>query len=145
AEQRHNSELAEELIARVRIYYDGQRLARWDAPASLSVAVSPGAARVKLSRYHRDDADRYALVEPRDLGVSPVGALALPRGSVVLEPSVPGRAPVFYPVLLGRGEQRELALEIPPASAIPPGFVFIAAGEFLFGSADEESIRRKFF
>lgn len=145
AEQRHRPELAEELIARVRLYDDGERLPRWDAPASLSLAAIPEAVGVTLSRYQRDDASRHVLVEPRQLGATPVSALELPRGSYLLEIAIAGREPIFYPLLLGRGERREVALDIPPASAIPPGFVFIAAGEFLFGSADEDTIRRKFF
>ncbi|WP_434421270.1 nSTAND1 domain-containing NTPase [Nannocystis pusilla] len=145
AEERYRPELAEELIARVKLYDDGSRQARWSAPASLSVAVAPDAASVKIARYERDDAHRYVLVDPRELGPAPVAPLELAPGSYLLEIAVDGREPIFYPVLLKRAEQRRLALDLPPAAAIPAGFAFVAAGASLFGSADEDTIRRKFF
>ncbi|MDC0671274.1 nSTAND1 domain-containing NTPase [Nannocystis radixulma] len=145
AEERHEPELAEELIARLKLYDDGSRQARWSAPASLSVAITPDDASVKLSRYERDDAHRWVLVDPHELGSAPVAPLELAAGSYLLEIAIADREPIFYPVLLRRAEERRLLLDIPQASSIPAGFAFVAAGASQFGSADEDTIRRKFF
>jgi formylglycine-generating enzyme required for sulfatase activity len=54
-----------------------------------------------------------------------------------------GRAPVRYPVRLRRDERLKLDVELPSAQVAPPGFVYVPAGRFLFGSGDE-GLRRGF-
>ena len=145
AERRFKPELAEEMIERLKVYDEGVQSGRWNAPALLSVDTEPAATRVKISRYVTDENQRHVLTDTRDLGPAPIRDLAVDRGSYLLELEFDGRDPVPYPVQLGRGEQRTVSLKLPPRSAIPEGFVFIAAGTSLFGSDDEEMLRRKFF
>ncbi len=129
----------EELVARLAAYdASGERRRRWEAPARLSVEAVPAGARVRLLEAGP------APGEGRVLGEAPLGPVALPAGSHVLLLEAPGRAPVRAPVLLRAGEALALALELPPARAVPEGFVLVPPGRFLQGSA-EEALRRTFF
>ncbi len=51
---------------------------------------------------------------------------------------VPGLAHVVYPFEIRRGERTVADLVLPPASAVPKGFVYVPAGTFWFGDADEQ-------
>src|SRR5205807_587205 len=55
-----------------------------------------------------------------------------------------GRADVRYPVLLARGETLRLDVALPVAGAVPAGYAYVPPGRFLFGSADDEDLRRSF-
>jgi formylglycine-generating enzyme required for sulfatase activity len=57
---------------------------------------------------------------------------------VTLQP--PGGSPIRQAVLLARGERHEVDLVAP--AAVPDGFIYIPPGRFLFGSADDEIVRR---
>ncbi len=68
---------------------------------------------------------------------------ALGPGSYLALASAPGRAPVRSPFVIEPLRDRyELALTLPPAEAVPAGFVYVDTGEFLFGSRDDETMRR---
>jgi formylglycine-generating enzyme required for sulfatase activity len=62
----------------------------------------------------------------------------LPPGSYRLIFRGPGLAEVNYPFEARRGQRIDLDVTVPPASSIPQGFVYVPAGEFLFGDADEQ-------
>jgi formylglycine-generating enzyme required for sulfatase activity len=57
----------------------------------------------------------------------------------------PGRAPLRYPVLVGRGEHVTLRAELPTSKEIPDGFVYIPSGSFMFGNASSDDLARKVF
>jgi serine/threonine protein kinase/formylglycine-generating enzyme required for sulfatase activity len=129
----------DELLARLAAYdASGERRERLMAPAALSLAVRPEGARVRLL-----DGSRSA-APPRELGPGPVHEVKLPAGSYVVLVEAEGRAPVRAPVLLRAGERLRLELEPPRASSVPQGFVYIPAGRFLLGSADDEQVRQLF-
>ena len=44
---------------------------------------------------------------------------------------------MVHPFEIESGEQREVDLRLPPSPAVPDGFVYVPAGEFWFGDADE--------
>ena len=46
--------------------------------------------------------------------------------------------------LVGRGEKLELEVTLPPADSVPPGYVYIPAGRFLFGTATDDTLRQSF-
>jgi serine/threonine protein kinase/formylglycine-generating enzyme required for sulfatase activity len=145
AERDRSSSLAE-LLQRLALYDDSEeQRRRWDAPATLAVRTTPAGARVALRRFVDGGNGKLRLEKARDLGTTPIESTQLPRGSYVLLFELAGRAPVRYPVLLGRGESLEVVVDLPPASAVPEGYVYIPAGRFLFGSAAEDDVRRGFF
>jgi formylglycine-generating enzyme required for sulfatase activity len=51
---------------------------------------------------------------------------------------------VRYPIVLHRGQRIVLRLGLPRAEEIPLGFVYVPPGRFLFGSGDEDSVRKAF-
>ena len=137
-----NEELAAELIERLEILGDEQLLARWSEPGSLSLATTP-AVPVTLERYQLDPATlHYTLVDPQDLGTTPLADLRLPQGSYRLR--LAGPAPIVFPLVIRRGEALALDLTLPRPEDIPEGFIYIPEGRFQFGSDDPEMLR-KFF
>jgi eukaryotic-like serine/threonine-protein kinase len=140
AEASGEARQATELAQRFVLYDPNGELARrWDAPALVSLSGTPG-ARARLER-----ADAQPPPAPRDLGALPIAATQLERGSYVLTLSAPGRATVRYPLLVTRGEQLALSINLPLANDVPAGFAFVPPGRFLFGAAGDEQARRGFF
>jgi formylglycine-generating enzyme required for sulfatase activity len=114
----------------------GSRRKRLAAPGAVSVQVTPAGARIVIERYDRDSGSgrrKPTVVATLEAGV----ARTLTPGTYRVMVDKPGFAPVAYPFDVRRGEQLALALDLPPASAVPAGFVYVPAGEFWFGDADE--------
>ncbi|MDC0713173.1 SUMF1/EgtB/PvdO family nonheme iron enzyme [Stigmatella sp. ncwal1] len=131
-------EQREELMARLATHdASGERRRRLEASALLSVRTQPPGGRVRLLAQEEEEADQ-------ELGVAPLEHVKLPAGSHLLRVEAPSRADVRVSLLLRPGEARELTLELPPAEAIPEGFLYVPPGRFLQGSADE-GLRRTFF
>jgi serine/threonine protein kinase/formylglycine-generating enzyme required for sulfatase activity len=130
----------DELVGRLHVY---EPTGRWDAPARLSIETTPPAAEVALERYRLDDGHWIATPEAA-LGASPVAERPVAPGSIVLTFSAPGRAKVRVPILLGRGEGRRIAVDLPPAAAVPEGFIYVPPGRFLYGCIDGEAMRSFF-
>ena len=145
AERHHQAVQVETLTARVVLYdEDGARLARWRAPAELTIASHPPGASVTLQRYVDGPDGRRTPGEPRALGVTPISGEALPAGSYLLTFTAAGAAPVRVPLLLRRGEALTIDPELPPADRVPDGFMAIPAGRFQFGAATDEDLRKGF-
>ncbi len=146
AERDHDPALVETLLLRVPVYDpDGARMARWHAPASVDFVSDPPGVRVLAARYERDAEGRQALGPARDLGVTPLVDRELAPGSYLWTLQAEGRAELRYPVLLRRGEQYTQAIDVPAASDVPEGYVYIPPGRFLLGSAGDDDLRRTFF
>jgi formylglycine-generating enzyme required for sulfatase activity len=132
--------LRDVLASRLRIVdTEGERWARWTAPALLEV-VRPAGSHLRVQRYVPLPGGSLRLEEVS--AGEGNGALRLSSGSYLLSLSA-GGAEVRLPVVLGRGERRQVQLA-PPAVAPPPGFVYVPPGRFLFGSAADESVRQFF-
>ena len=116
-----------EHAARLSLYDDGTFAGRLSAPATLDLAIEP-AAHVTLA-----DGDLERPLPP-----------LLAPGSYVLVARALDRAPVRLPISLAAGERRRIELALPPAASVPAGFVYIPRGTFLFGSRDDDSMRRFF-
>lgn len=138
AELRHDDAKVDELIDRLSLYdRSGERMEAWNLPAVLTVETDPPGATIRLVEYAIDDVGRRVPSEPRELGTSPIAATSLPQGSYRLDVELPEHLSVPYPFALDRGETLDLSVELPPAEAIPDGFVYVPAGRFLYGCADE--------
>ncbi|WP_158623914.1 SUMF1/EgtB/PvdO family nonheme iron enzyme [Corallococcus llansteffanensis] len=78
---------------------------------------------------------------PWTFGTTPItSGLTLQPGSYRLTFTRPDRPPVRYPVLLGRGGTFQARVVLP--EHVPDGYVYVPPGRFLYGSGDDESIRR---
>ncbi|HEU4537361.1 MAG TPA: SUMF1/EgtB/PvdO family nonheme iron enzyme, partial [Polyangiaceae bacterium] len=144
AEAEGRSAQEAELTERFALYDPTGELARrWTTPASLTITTTPPGARVVVERTAWRA--KAPPPPPRELGAAPLRALELERGSYVLTLRAPGRATVRYPALVGRGEKLDLTIALPPADAVPEGYVYVPPGRFLFGSAGDEQARRGFF
>jgi formylglycine-generating enzyme required for sulfatase activity len=135
----------DELVQRMSLYdEDGARMRRWNAPAVVTIDTEPPGAAVTLYRYV-NLGGKLREERVRDLGRTPVAQTELPQGSYLFTFDLKDRFPVRYPVLLGRAERFPIRVDLPPAAAVPKGFVYVPAGRFLFGSAADEEVRRGFF
>jgi formylglycine-generating enzyme required for sulfatase activity len=125
----HDVEARDEMVGRLASYdADGSRRKRSSQPGRVSIRA-PAGAEISL-----DGA-------PLGLGTA---SQALATGSHVVEVRAPGRAAIREPIVIEREAALELELMPPPAGAVPDGYVYIAPGWFLYGSAADEETRRKF-
>jgi formylglycine-generating enzyme required for sulfatase activity len=129
ADTMHEFDAQDELTGRLAAYdADGSRRARSDQPGRLVVRVPDGAA---------------IALDGRQIGVGRVER-SLPPGGYVVDVVSPGRAAVHEPIVVDHGQAIELAIDPPPAAAVPAGYVYIAPGWFLYGSQDDDDARRNF-
>lgn len=143
-EAEYRSAERDDLVSRLALYdRGGQRLARWNAPAHVTVHSEPAGAAVSILRFELDPDDRYRETLVASPGAATGRALALAPGSYMLVLTAPGRVAVRYPLRLVRGESVQATIHLP--ERVPPGFVYVPAGRFLFGSAAEDGLRRGFF
>jgi formylglycine-generating enzyme required for sulfatase activity len=117
---------------------DGNKRKALVAPGTLVLRTEPATARALLERYERDAATGRRTTMTVTLIDRSSSTTALPPGSYRLVLTGPGLADVSYPFELRRRQQIELQLTLPSSANVPQGFVFIPAGEFLFGDADEQ-------
>jgi formylglycine-generating enzyme required for sulfatase activity len=139
AERYHRAAARDALLERLALYdADGALRGSWDEPAQLSLTVTPSGAEVAIERYIEDA--RGDLHREPIAAVSPLFVRLAP-GSYIATLTGAGLATVHYPIALARGETLREAIDVPPASAVPDGFVYIPPGRFLFGSALDDEIR----
>lgn len=134
----------DDLIQRLALYdSDGAFRRRWEAPASIDILSEPAGALVSLTPID----GQYQLRRERtaQLGATPLLRIRLTPGAYLLTLRSPGRVEVKYPIVLERAEALPLRVYLPPTADIPPGFVYIPAGRFLFGSNADDDMRRTFF
>ncbi|RKH61550.1 nSTAND1 domain-containing NTPase [Corallococcus llansteffanensis] len=135
-------EVRAQWLTRLAAYdVSGARRAGLSAPARITLVASPPGARVRLLGPGPED----AALPGRELGTVPLREESVPPGSHVLVLEAPGHAPVRAPVMLRSGEALTLDLKLPPASAVPEGFVYVPPGRFLQGASESEYLRRAFF
>jgi len=141
AERDHHTAQLDELWQRLSLYDEGgERMARLNAPAAVSITTSPLPAQIALERYV-NEGGRMRPEPVRTIEPTRAAALELAPGSYRLTLRAPGRYEVRYPLYVRRGERLTLPVELPAASAILEGFVYIPAGRFLFGTSSAEEIR----
>lgn len=118
----------DDLKTRLALYDEDSDLARrLSAPARVDLAIEPRDATITL--------------EPGGTRITSTTADLAP-GTYVIVAQAPGRATVRESVFVRSGDTKRIELTLPTAAAVPPDYVYIPPGEFLFGSRDEEPIRR---
>jgi eukaryotic-like serine/threonine-protein kinase len=120
---------------------DGSHRKALAAPATLALRTASATASIVLERYEKDPATgrRSVATVAKIENIDRIPALTtVPPGSYRLVFRGPGLAEVNYPFEANRGQRIELHVTVPPASSVPQGFVYVPAGEFLFGDADEQ-------
>ncbi|MCK6591889.1 MAG: formylglycine-generating enzyme family protein, partial [Polyangiaceae bacterium] len=141
AERDHQANQLDELRQRLSVYDEGgERTARLDAPAVVTVTTSPVPARIILERYIEEGAHIKAEVI-RAVEPTQATTLELSPGSYLLTLTAPAKHEVRYPLYIHRGERLDVSIELPEAGSIPRGFVYIPEGRFMFGTSAEEAIR----
>jgi formylglycine-generating enzyme required for sulfatase activity len=136
AELAHRAADVEELRGRLALYDDGAVQAQLELSAHLDVRTVPSGVAVTAQRGDQADAPT------RELGRTPLTGAALAPGTWWLTLTPQQGPPARVPLLLGRGEA--LAVDVPLAASVPEGFAYVPKGRFLFGSGDEDSLRRFF-
>jgi formylglycine-generating enzyme required for sulfatase activity len=144
----HDRRIAQrdELVQRLALYdEDGERMRRWNAPAHLEVTSTPPGAAVALFRFVPSERGKLQEVPVGALGRTPLAGVEVGQGSHLMTFAMEGRAAVRLPLLLSRGERLHVHVDLPAASELPPGFVYVPPGRFLFGTTADETLRRGFF
>jgi serine/threonine protein kinase/formylglycine-generating enzyme required for sulfatase activity len=145
AEARHQDSALEELLSRLALYdAGGERMAGWAASGSVDLATVPPEAETTLERTLQDGIGRMSLEPVPAPREAPWERLSLAPGSYRVTVRAPGRAPVVLPFLVKRGGALQLDVTLPAEGDVPPGFVAVPAGRFLFGSAADDAQRRGF-
>jgi formylglycine-generating enzyme required for sulfatase activity len=143
AERSGRETARDELVERLALYDDtGELMARFRARRPVSWTTAPGPAHGTLHHY-RKSADRRLVLE--DIGpVRAPGGQTLEPGSYLLVfPASERTAEVRYPFRVGPGiEPHEgtvrLHVNLPAVDGVPEGFVYVAAGTFLYGYGGDE-------
>jgi formylglycine-generating enzyme required for sulfatase activity len=116
---------------------DGRRRKTLTAPGTLTLHAVPALGHATLERYERDPATGRR--NPKRVGpVRAAESAKLEPGSYRLVFEGEGLARVVYPFEATRGQQITVDLKLPPASSVPGDFVFVPAGAFWYGDADEQ-------
>ncbi len=132
AERLHADDVRDELLARVPAYdRGGARLARWRRPGRLAVTAPPGTT-VTIA-----PGDRPLPAVPAEPELSP--------GTYQLAAVGADGSRLTAPVAIRRGARTTIDLTPPPPGTVPPGFVFVPAGEVEFGAAAGDESARSFF
>jgi serine/threonine-protein kinase len=130
-ERGHDRSGAADLRALARQHDDAHVEAVLGAPGRVEVRTWPVEVGV---RAVRQEARGPLLVDGRalELGRGP-GPFALPAGSWRLELTPAARPPVVVPLRVEPGRAQALEVWIPPAEAIPNGFVYVPGGRWTVG------------
>lgn len=133
AERSGNRVDAAWLARMVERYNDGPLDEALRDSGCIVVDAVPAGCSVTLVRL--TERGRRVLPGSREsLGSAPVTCEALPSGSYVVEVACEGRETARVPLRLRRGERRAVHLRLPPAGAVPPGFVWVPGGPFPCGA-----------
>ncbi|WP_437286564.1 nSTAND1 domain-containing NTPase [Sorangium sp. So ce406] len=145
ADRRGHTSLRDELLQRMSTYDpDGARQQRWNAPAEVAIETDPPGAEITIERYEGDADGRRLLVDRRLLGATPLSRIALAQGSYLLTCEARNRTIVRYPFLVRRGESLRFSFPLPHAGDVPPGFIYVPPGRFLFGASLDDMYRWAF-
>ncbi|MBL8635405.1 MAG: SUMF1/EgtB/PvdO family nonheme iron enzyme, partial [Myxococcales bacterium] len=127
---------------RLNVYdSDGRLITKLTEAASIEIDTQSTRASVSVGRYAVDKKKKFSIVESRDLGITPIKNISLAPASYLLSMRANGHEEIHYPLLAMHGENIKIKVSLPKAGSVPPGFVYIPPGRFLFGSSAEELIR----
>jgi serine/threonine-protein kinase len=124
---------AEEHLAAVARYDDGQFATLLAPTVPLHLETDPPGAEVVLFRYEPRDRLLVPVAE-RVLGRTPLEGVPVPTGRRLVEIRHPDRRPVRLPVLSGQGDTLRFRVPLPDDAALGADFVYVPAGPFLRGN-----------
>ena len=122
--------------ASLRTHDRGQHTAILRGEGALTLVTDPPGAEVRIARFVLRDR-RLVPDEMRPLGVTPLLAVPLPKGSYLVQICAPGRAEVLYPVLIERaacwdgcppGETEPFPIALPAEGELDPDEGYVPAG-----------------
>ena len=119
----------------------GRLMTRWTRPGIVDIRTTPPSARLVLERYDRvgDEAVGRMVAVPVGGSLSGTGGeTSLPPGSYRVTATLEGFVKTQLPFLVRRGQALRLDLRLAATRDVPPGFVYVPEGRFLFGDADED-------
>jgi formylglycine-generating enzyme required for sulfatase activity/Tfp pilus assembly protein PilE len=140
-DQGHTGELSVQ-IERLAAY-DAELAARWRQPVGVLVETSVAGLQVELYEYQLGAGGVLSENQRRLAQETPVRWELTPGSYLLLIRSQRDRAEVRYPFWLAPGRHRErepltLHIDVPRASEIPAGMVYVPAGWSWFGSGGDE-------
>ena len=141
AEQDHRIEARDELLGRLAVYDESNvHRARWTQPAQLSISVTPPLpdTTIEVRRLNRD-----VKLLGTTRGAARTDTLA--PGSFLISIAASEHEPISLPILLRRAEVARVELQLDPRGRLPAGFIYVPAGEFLYGTADEAMRAQYYF
>jgi serine/threonine protein kinase/tetratricopeptide (TPR) repeat protein len=100
--------------------------------------TTPGGCHVRLARLDDD----FQPGPFQDFGTTPLAERDIPMGDYLVVLSHPDCPLVRYPMLVERGEAKDLHVVLPRKDQVPKGMVYVPAGEFLFGEAEAGTLRK---
>lgn len=122
--------------------YDRGRHAAWlSGEGAVTLITEPPGATVTLMTF-QERRRRLVPTSIGPLGTTPLLKVPIPRGSHLLRVTLPGYAPMDYPVHIGRqqhwdgippGESAPMAVPLIPAAAMPAGACYVPGGWFACG------------
>ena len=145
AQDASNSADAMNYLNQLQQYDDGTYDALWNEPGAISFFLSHGkdisAVAVEIQRFLLND---KGLISAETIGSisNRTEQMKLSPGSYQAIIRSAGGTPVNYPFVVTRGERLQISFELPTAQSVPDGMIYIPAGNFYFGSAEQEDIRR---
>lgn len=141
AESRGDLDAVAEHELALRTHDRGRHSAWLAGNGAVTLVTDPPGARVEVYRYEERDR-RLVEVPAGELGVTPLHAVPLPRGSYLLVLTLPGHAPVRYPVQVGRlehwegirpGDAAPHPIWLPRVGELGPDDCYVPAGWFVSG------------
>jgi len=131
-----------EVVERLHLYDEqGARVAKLAAPATVEIAVEPAGAEIELAKYVPDKKDRYQVINRHRIGQSPIKSIELTPASYILIFKAAGHSDTRYPIVAKHGEHIKIQFQLPKSDRVPPGYIYIPPGRFLFGSGADEMVR----
>ncbi len=131
-------------LARMKLYdVDKKKETQWNTPSLLEITSIPSGASVQVSKYETVN-KKYILTDSRNLGTTPLSNIELPAASYLLTLTAPGYSEVRYPILTHRAEKLALNIGLPRQDQVPPGYIYIPPGRFLFGTGLDDASRKGF-
>ena len=123
------------LVSQIERYDDSGEVAiAWRAPAPVTLETLPAGIDVTLNKYEKDEMGRLV---PTQIATGQTGGRwELSAGSYLfLIHATKETAETRYPLWIPPGESRPITISIPLPlhEEIPPGFIYVPPGEFLFG------------
>jgi serine/threonine protein kinase/formylglycine-generating enzyme required for sulfatase activity len=143
AERDSNQDVLIDALARVEEWDNTKSVVpAWNAPARLRVSTGQVRARIEIGRYDQPANARWSLVALGRFAEPTSQDHVLPPGSYLLTIEADGYAPVRYPLVLRRGENRTLDIPMIEKARVPEGFIYVPEGTFMFGSNFDDVLRR---